>query len=384
MKSGTLRYGNLIAAMASIGACDIAFGLTLQLQPLIFESLHTPAWLIGTHASMAPAGIIVAGPFLPRVIKRFGGKAVCYAAIFTILACLLLFKLLPPFWWWFALRFAFGIAVGSLFAVSESWILTAADESNRGRVMGLYTAMLSLTFAVGPLILPFTGIEGWLPWLICMACVAISTIPLMFVSVTEDPHDQPSGSLMGVVRKRPLIFMCIAAATMFDGIIISFFTIFAVRNGVELQTASRILGVSIIGGCFLYYPLGMLADRWSRNGTITACTLATIIASLALIPLITHWTIWPVAMILFTTAFGVYVIALVLIGDVFKGNDVVAGAAAVGAMWGAGGIIGPPIAGRLIDAFGFNAMPITIAVIYIILAMALAWNGWRVVTAETA
>ena len=64
------RYGNLVAAIATIACCDIAMGLTLQLLPLLMERGGHPAWMIGANTAMGPIGILMAGPFLPRVIGK--------------------------------------------------------------------------------------------------------------------------------------------------------------------------------------------------------------------------------------------------------------------------------------------------------------------------
>lgn len=55
------------------------------------------------------------------------------------------------------------------------------------------------------------------------------------------------------------------------------------------------------------------------------------------------------------------------------------GTAAVAAMWGVGGLIGPPVAGLAIDTLGMNAMPITMAAFYVLLLAGLAWSGGRLV-----
>lgn len=379
MLDQSLRRGTLIASFASIAACDVAFGLTLQLQPLILEAAKVPAWQIGTIVSMGPLGILLAGPFLPGIIARFGTKTVAFGAVLTILATLFLFKLLPPLWWWMPLRFVMGTAIGTLFTVSEAWVLTSATNENRGRIMGVYTSMLSVTFGIGPMLLPYTGISGWLPWIICMVCVAIGIAPLAFVRVAETSKHDVKGSIFQVIKQQPLIFATVAAATIFDGIMIAFFTIFAIRRGVPMETASTILGAGIIAGVFFFYPLGILADRWSRSGVIVSCAAITVVCALLVVPAVNTIFIWPLAVLFFTTGFGVYVIALTLIGDVFKGNDIVAGSAAIAAMWGIGGLVGPPLAGRLVDMFGANAIPLTLAGVYALLCLFLSFNNWRVV-----
>jgi MFS family permease len=368
----------LVVALATVGICDVAFGLTLQLQPLLMEARGIPAWIIGLNATMGAIGILSIGPFLPAIVEKLGSRQVARIAIITIVATLLLMPAVPLPYWWFPLRFFMGMAIGSLFAVSETWVLSIATEENRGRLMGIYTSTLSVTFAAGPMMLPWTGIEGWTPWLICAACVTLGLFPLSTLNVREVAEEGGKGGLLDVIGRAPMLFGCIAAATVFDSILISFFTIFAERNGVEIARASWLLGVGIIAGVALFYPIGLLADRWSKPGTIVITALLTIAAALALRPLLATFWAWPLAIIFITAAFGIYVVALAVIGDLFKGKDMVAASAAVAAMWGVGGIIGPPIAGRLIDHYGVNAFPWVLSGIYALVVLALTLNRFRI------
>ena len=374
------RYGNLVAAIATVACCDMAMGLTLQLLPLLMDRGGYPAWIIGVNAAMGPIGILVAGPFLPRFIGNIGTRRAVYGAIAAMIAILLAIKVSPSIWLWFPLRFLFGIAAGSLFTVSEAWVLTFAGDGNRGRVMSIYTSVLAITFSVGPLILPWTGIDGWWPWLICVCCILLAALPLYFVEVSDDVFRQTeSGGFFSFVRKAPLLLFAVCAATLFDNVFIAFFTIFGLRHGVELEVASRILGIGIIGNVLLFYPIGWLADHWSRRGVIVLTAITTVVLALSLIVLINTAVIWIIVVLLSASAFGVYVVALATMGDSFKGPDVIAGSAAFAAMWGIGGLAGPPLAGAAIDAFGINAMPVTLASFYVILLIGLALNGGKLV-----
>lgn len=370
------KYGNLIAAIATVGACDISFGLTLQLIPLIQHELGTPAWLIGLAAAMGPLGILLAGPLLPSVIKHSGAKPVAYAAIAILLIGLFGFALTTNLAFWFPLRFALGVAAGALFTVSETWILGSTTDANRGRIMGLYTTVLSITFAVGPLLLPFTGIYGWFPWVIGMVCVALGALPLVFVKVNSHLGER-SHSFFGVFKRAPLLFATIGCATFFDNVFISFFSIFATTKGVELSTASTMLGFGVIGCALFFFPMGWLGDHWSRSKVIMCNSAITITCCLLLGPFINSWIAWPLIVLLASTAFGVYVVALAATGDVFKGADIIASSSATAAMWGIGGLIGPPVAGAAIDAFGVDAMPYTLAVMYAALLISLIFNGGK-------
>ncbi|MFT3987394.1 MFS transporter [Aestuariivirga sp.] len=374
------RYGNLVAAIATVACCDIAMGLTLQLLPLLMERQHIHARIMGAVAAMGPIGILLAGPLLPWVIGHLGSRRVVMIVVAILIAGLIGFKLSPSIWWWFPIRFIFGIATGTLFAISEAWVMTFGGEKNRGRIMGFYTSVMAVTFSIGPLIIPIVGIDGWTPWLICMACISASILPLAFVKVSDDAFRQEDKrGFFRFMKRAPLLLFAVCAATLFDNVFISFFTIFGLRHGLELDVASRILGLGIIGNVFLFVPIGWLADHWSRNGVVILTAAATVVLSLLMIPLITHWSIWPITLLLSACAFGVYVVSLAIVGDTFKGPDVIAASAAFAAMWGIGGLIGPPIAGTAIDMFGINAMPVTLAVFYAILLLGLALNGGKLV-----
>jgi MFS family permease len=378
MTSSHQQKALLLAAFTTIGITDIAFGLTLQLQPLVLEKQGVPAWLIGTIVALGSVGAFVSGPLIPAAVKRFGSKTVVLGSMVVIIATLLLMPALPPLYWWFPLRFLLGAMIASLFAVSETWVTAGTTDSNRGRIMGLYTSMLSLTFAAGPMLIPFTGVEGYLPWLICAACVSLGAFSL----TTVKPFDAPShegGSFWSVCAKAPMLFACVLTATTFDTVYMSFFTIYAIRNGVPLNEASWLLGAGIAAGALFFYPMGLIADRWSKNGLVLVSAATTIALALLLPVAISTIWVWPLLIFFTTSAFGVYVVSLAMVGDVFKGNDVVSASAGIAAMWGLGGLIGPPFAGRLIDSFGIGTMPLFLAAIYAVLLALLLANGGRIV-----
>jgi hypothetical protein len=73
--------------------------------------------------------------------------------------------------------------------------------------------------------------------------------------------------------------------------------------------------------------------------------------------------------------------ALAVLGDEFRGVELISGAAAFAATWGIGGIIGPPIAGAALDSFGVDALPAFFIVLYASLAVLLFACGGRLVRA---
>ena len=361
---GSLR--NLIAAIATIVVADIGFGLTYPLLNVILESRRIDAAVIGLNAAMGPLGIILSGPFIPRLAARFGGRPLALAAMIAIILVLLSFPLFPAIEMWFVTRFLFGVAGGTLYTLSEAWILGFAPPDARGRVAAIYGSMLSLGFSAGPFLLPYTGVEGWLPFVLAAMLVAVSALPLFFIDLDDGRHEHAGGTTMlGFVRRAPLLLFAVATLTMFDAVMLAFFPIFGLRSGLDLKTASWALAVAIAGNAVLQYPVGWLADRWSRQGVLWIAAIATPLLAMSLPFVVTTPLLWPVALLLGTSAYAVYIIAMTIMADRFQGTDLVAGSAAFGAMWGVGGIVGPPVAGIALDLLGPPGIAVTLTAIYV-------------------
>jgi MFS family permease len=376
------RWSNLVAAIATISAVDVAMGLTLPILSLLLEKRGVSASIIGLNAAMGPLGIILAGPFMPHIVRRMGAKRLAEIVIVLSAALLLAFKAFPSLLAWFIIRFVSGIAGGTIYTLSEAWIVHFAEGPRRGRITAIYTSVLSASFAVGPLLIPYVDIDSWMPWLIGFAMIMASYLPLRFV--TLDDEDFRSGehqSFAAFVGRAPLLLFAVSTATVFDAVMLSFFTIYGLRNGLSLHAASWALGVAIAGNALLQYPIGMLADRWSRASIMWLSAIMTVLLALMLPFVIRNWLLWPVMFVMGSTAYAIYTAALAILGDRFKGAELIAGSAAFGATWGVGGIVGPPLAGLVVDGFGIDALPYFFAASYGVLVLLLAFSRGSLVRA---
>ena len=172
---------NLVAAIATISAVDVAMGLTLPILSLLLEDRGISASIIGLNAAMAPLGIILAGPFMPSHRAPCGREAARRNCHLLSAALLLAYKAFPGLAAWFLIRFVAGIAGGTIYTLSEAWIVHFAEGPRRGRITGIYTSVLSLSFAVGPLLIPYVDIHSWTPWLIGFTMIMVAYLPLQFV-----------------------------------------------------------------------------------------------------------------------------------------------------------------------------------------------------------
>jgi MFS family permease len=70
------RVWRIAGVLVLIGAEAFLYGYSYPFFSLALEKRELANWLIGLNASIANAGILFVGPFLPRLIDRFGLKYV--------------------------------------------------------------------------------------------------------------------------------------------------------------------------------------------------------------------------------------------------------------------------------------------------------------------
>ncbi|MFO1034179.1 MAG: MFS transporter [Hyphomicrobiales bacterium] len=383
MTSFFQRNATIIAAITALACCNIAFGLLVQLVPLSLDARGLPASTIGLNTAMGQAGVFITGFSLPFLYSRVQGKQIVLSAIVLLLVAFLAFALLDPVWPWHVARFACGLAVAALFTTSETWIQTEAGHARRGRIMGIYMTVLTSTFGVGPFLISWLGIEGFRPWGAAIACFVAGLIAMLAIRVNEAAVGEKPAGFLRVLKQAPMIFVCVGVTTLFEAVMLSFIAIFALRHGFTQGGAAQLIGVGIAGCVALFYPIGQLSDRWSRSGTVILCAAVATLGSFALLPTISSVLVWPLIVLQRAGAFGVYGVGLTSVGDTFQGAELVSASALVAILWGLGGIIGPPAAGKIIDLYGVDTLPIMLGLCYLTVLAGLIITRGRVAPSRT-
>ena len=350
--------------------------MSYPLLSLILESRGVSANMIGVNSAMMPIGILLFSSVIPVAAKRFGARRVAIIAALVTAALILGYKLFDYLEAWFVLRLFHGMALSTLFVLSEAWIVGFADNQHRGKIVAIYGCVLSLSFGAGPALISWIGIEGWLPFLIGAAVILIGIIPLSLVR--EQPlheDDQKStASLLSFMPKAPVLLLCVLAFAVFDAATLSLLPVFGLDYGLGLSMSANLLTALIIGNTVLQFPVGWLADKYSHRIVLMGCA---IICSLMLLTLPfvmkTLW-MWPVLVLAGTTGYGVYTVSLVSLGERFSGSELVTGSAAFAVMWGVGALIGSVSGGWSMTLFGANGLPFHLSLVYFVVVIGLIYR----------
>lgn len=369
------RWINLFAAISAVTVFGFALGLVFPLLSLVMEKHGVPPKVIGLNTAMQPLGILVSGFVVPHLTSRLGTRPVAIIAAFLTAAIIVTYPFTPIYWAWFVLRFLHGLAVGALFTVSEAWVVEAAFGPARSRIMALYASILSVSFGLGSALISFTGIETILPFFIGAGFLAASTIPMFYyrsIGTLVPETGERQLSILGFARLAPILISAVTLFAVIDAAYLGLMPVYGVKKGLDQETAALMLTAFIVGNAALQFPIGWIADHWSKRGMMVVCAFTTVIDS-ALIPsAFGTWMLWPVLVVTGATSAGIYTMALAELGDRFSGNELVAGTAAFSTTWGAGALVGALIGGWAMDRFGPDGLPYATAVVFAAFVVAIA------------
>jgi MFS family permease len=362
---------NLIAACAAITVFGFAFGMTYPLLSLILESRGVPSDMIGINSAMMPIGILLFSSVIPVAAKRFGARNVAITAAIVTAMVMLSYKVFDTLTAWFVIRLIQGMTISTLFVLSESWIVGSAGDQNRGKIVAIYASVLSGSFGAGPLLISFIGIEGWTPFVIGAAVVAIGVIPFIFIRETlhDEPEETRPSGIFDFAPKAPVLLAAVGTFAVFDAASLSLFPVYGIQNGLDLTTSANILTALILGNVLLQFPIGWFSDMFPHRMVLAGCALTTAITLLLLPACIDSVFKWPLLVLMGTTGYGVYTVSLASLGNRFSGIELVNGSASFAIVWGFGALIGSVSGGWAMLGFGSHGLPIGLALVYILLAL---------------
>jgi MFS family permease len=360
--------------IATVTVFAAAQGLTYPLLSFILEREGTTPSLIGLSAAMTPLGFIVSAPFIPALARRMGGARL--AILCSILAAIILIAIawMQDLWVLMPLRFLLGFFANPLYVISETWLITITPASRRGRIMGLYSSIVSGGFAIGPLSLGLVGTQGWPPFMIGIAAFLLCGLIVLTVvpHLPNMPHEEGrSTSVGGFLTLAPLLLFAVFTAAAFEQILLSLFAVYGAALGSAEERCASIITCFIAGNAVLQILLGRLAEQFGSRRTLLFCVLACIAGCLLLSPAFNSWLIWPLVFVWGGVSFGIYTMSLIQLGERFTGPALIAGNAAFAFAWGIGGILGSPATGLAMQAAGHQGLPLSLGLLSGLLAVFL-------------
>lgn len=370
---GGIPWAAMAGIIATVSVFAVAQGLTYPLLSFILERQGTTPGLIGLSAAMTPLGFIISAPFIPALARGVGAArlAILCSALAALTLAAIAFT--QDVWAWMPLRFLLGCFANPLYVISETWLIRIAPAARRGRIMGLYSSIVSGGFAIGPLSLGVVGTQGWAPFLIGIVAFLVCGLIVLLVvpRLPKMPHEGKALSVGGFFALAPLLLFAVFTAAALEQTLLSLFAVYGAALGSAEPRIAALIACFIAGNAVLQILLGRSAERFGSTRTLLLCVLASLAGCLLLPFTFSSWLIWPLAFVWGGASFGIYTMALIQLGERFTGQALIAGNAAFAVVWGVGGITGSPATGLVMQLIGHQGLPISLGLLCGVLAVFL-------------
>ena len=351
------NFFNLVRVILAISLAGVVAGINLPLSTLTLKHWGISSSIIGLAASMMGLSAAVTTPFLPRMVNLFGQIPVLRASLVTLPLAILALPIFQNLYAWFLLRFIIGLAATVIWVLSEIWINSFAEDRTRGRIIAIYTSLLSLGFIVGVLIMSFTSVETFGGFYISASLAIVVALPLWSMKDIGDFEAPMNISFSKYLFSSPILmgsswmmgFLYAASAGLLP--------VFALPYVNEDYTAaSRTVAWLASGELMLPLLIGWLADKYDKRKLMILLTIIAIFV-LFLIPVFFHLPMlrFLLLFLLGGVTMGFYVLGLTMLGEQYKGQVLVSANASFIFFLSIGEILGPPIIGRAMDIFGNSA-----------------------------
>jgi MFS family permease len=332
----------------------IKLGTLIPLLSLILESQGYSNTEIGLNVVAQPLAVILFVRITPIIIHTIGlARSIVIAQIFTILLYFT-FPIFESLTAWFIIRFLIGFAGALAWNAFDTWMLSMADDSNRGKIVTIYNTVFVIGFAIGPMVISLTGIEGWLPFVVIAALSFLAIIPLITIKI-DDPKlpEKKSLPVFAAIIAAPTIFGAAILCGLDDVMFVSFFPIFMIKSNFSQDLALQYVTITLVGGVICQPIVGVLLDKVNKRLLMNIAVLVTFICPIIFALFINNFYIMAVSCFMWGgAASGIFAISLTMLGERYSASQVAGATAILVMVFEVGSLTGPLIGGRVMDIVG--------------------------------
>lgn len=366
--SPSQRRRSLLAVIASMTVVSLMYGMSVPLLALVLERQGVDSAMIGLSTAVQPLATLAIAPIAPRIIRRLGPAEVMIYATVGSAGLFLLLGAYPDVYLWFPLRFLLGAAGSFLWIVGEAWVNQISAEATRGRVVGIYVAAGSGGTALGPLVLSLIGTAGMVPFYAAAMLLIVAGLPLLTaIRVAPNLQGPPSSRLLACLMVAPVAMLLNLVHGASIELFLAFVPIYGERIGIGAAAGLHLQTAALLGGIALQMPMGWLADRMDRR-LLLSLSVLFVIAAVAAMPVVLPLGL---ASLVFMFIYGgvfsaLYAFGIVLLGEQFKGVDLIIAGTVFNVMWSAGAVAGPPLGGIGLELWEPHGLIAVLALMWLV------------------
>lgn len=303
-----------------------------------------PDFYIGLIMSGFYGGLVLGAFLCPMVVRRTGHirAFAAFAALNTATA--LAYPLWISGWFWFACRIMTGISMMGMYMVVESWLNDRTEPQMRGRVFSVYMSMTFLGLGFGQLFLTTGDVMSSDLFLIVGIFLVLSLVPVVMTrSLSPSLPEVVNLDIRHLFRRAPMGLLGSLATGMMTASFYSLAPVFAVKSGLDIHLVAYYMGLTILCGFLMQWPVGSLSDRHERQGMMALLALLMSLASLLVILSVgkSAWSLFVATACYGGLAFTLYPVSVAHINDRIEASEIIAASSVTILFYGVGAFLGP-------------------------------------------
>ena len=339
------------------GILILGNGLVGIVLPVRMSLEHVPTEFSGLVMSAYYGGLVCGCLWGQGVIARVGHIRAFAAFAAGVAATTLTF----PLWFnpiaWALLRIIVGFLMAGLFFTIESWLNLRSSKKTRGQILSLYMVTNYLASMLGQLLVNVWSVKGLELFCLGAMLLCVSLVPVVLTRVAGPDIDRTSRlSIARLYRVSPLGVVASLGAGLISGAFYGMGAVFGAGIGMSIFAISVFMGITLLGGLSMQWPIGLLSDKYDRRTVLlwvliviaTTCLLEFTLSRTA------HATTW---LLVLTGLFGgaaatIYPLAVAHAFDYVEREQMVAASAGMLLSWAIGATAGPLLASLLMSSGG--------------------------------
>lgn len=351
---------NFRSLLSSGGVYMTGISLLGIILPLRMAGEGFSILLIGIVMTAYYVGQALGSHFSKKVIFRVG-----HIRAFTVFSAVGAAAMLSydPFFsapTWFVLRMVNGFCFAGMATTLESWLNDHSSQESRGKVLGAYMTVQYLSVALGQLLVNLADVDQPDLFMLGAGLISLSLIPVALTQLPEPRLEKyrPFG-IKTLFKKSTVGTTGAMTAGVLLGTFYSMGVVFVDELGLSVSDVSIFMGVAILGGFFVQWPVGKLSDLFDRRLVMIGVATLPLIAWL----LYTGLTINPdkptllfgIGFILGAAIASVYPLSVAHTFDRLERRDYVPASGGLVLFFAIGATVGPLSATGIMTVFGAQA-----------------------------
>lgn len=369
------------ALFVGLGLMLSGAGLFATVTGIRSETEGFPTVLIGLVTAAYYLGFLAGSRLTLRLLGSVGHIRV-YAALASLLsATVLVTGMLVTPYAWIALRFISGACLAGQYVVAESWLNQLVTNSNRGRILSLYSLVTIVAYGVGQVSVGLVDANTLTVFGIAAIVTSLAVAPVALSAEAAPPLVAPPErmSLRELFEIVPTGVITSVLVGVAHGSFLGLAAVYATRGGVADGRIGLFVALPTVGSLLLHLPIAAASDDIDRRAVGALAAFAAAGAAVLLVVSDVGSVPSMFAMVLIGgTTYPLYSIAGAYTNDWVPTEKLTAAASQLVVLFGAGAFVGPFLASVVMGAIGNTGFAWTVVVVHATIGSYLLYRIIRV------